>query len=29
MPLEIGKGKLWVPEPKPWSLDIKTGEWKY
>ncbi|MBC7886974.1 MAG: family 43 glycosylhydrolase [Ferruginibacter sp.] len=29
MPLEIGKGKLWVPEPKPWSLNIKTGEWKY
>jgi hypothetical protein len=29
MPLEIGDGKLWVPEPKPWSLNIKTGEWKY
>jgi hypothetical protein len=25
MPLEIGGGKLWLPEPKPWSLDIKTG----
>lgn len=29
MPLEIGEGKLWVPEPKRWTLDIKTGEWKY
>ncbi|MEO5888627.1 MAG: family 43 glycosylhydrolase [Ferruginibacter sp.] len=29
MPLEIGEGKLWVPGPKPWTLNIKTGEWKY
>ncbi|HMI02803.1 MAG TPA: family 43 glycosylhydrolase [Pedobacter sp.] len=29
MPLEIGEGKLWVPEPKPWSLNVETGEWKY
>ncbi|MDB5249952.1 MAG: hypothetical protein JWQ40_4346 [Segetibacter sp.] len=29
MPLKIGEGKLWVPEPKPWTLNIKTGEWKY
>jgi hypothetical protein len=29
MPLEIGDGKLWVPEPKPWTLDIKSGKWKY
>jgi Glycosyl hydrolases family 43 len=29
MPLEIGSGKLRVPEPRPWSLNIKTGEWKY
>lgn len=29
MPLEIGDGKLWLPEPKPWNLDIKTGKWKY
>jgi hypothetical protein len=28
MPLQIGDGKLWLPEPKPWSLDIKTGETK-
>lgn len=28
MPLEIGDGKLWLPEPKPWSLDIGTGEAK-
>lgn len=26
MPLEIGDGKLWLPEPKPWKLDIKSGE---
>ena len=28
MPLEIGDGKLWLPEPKPWTLDIKSGEAK-
>jgi hypothetical protein len=26
MPLEIGDGKLWLPEPEAWILDIKTGE---
>jgi len=26
MPLEIGDGKLSLPEPKPWQLDIKTGQ---
>jgi hypothetical protein len=25
MPLEIGNGKLRLPAPKPWTLDIKTG----
>jgi hypothetical protein len=25
MPLEIGDGKLRLPEPKPWTLDIKSG----
>lgn len=25
MPLEIGGGKLWLPEPRPWTLDIKSG----
>lgn len=29
MPVEIGDGKLWVPEPKPWTLDVKTGTWRY
>ncbi|MEO8415556.1 MAG: family 43 glycosylhydrolase [Ginsengibacter sp.] len=29
MPLEIGDGKLWVPEPKPWTINIKTGTWNY
>ncbi|MBO9563821.1 MAG: family 43 glycosylhydrolase [Niastella sp.] len=28
MPVEIGDGKLWLPAPKPWSINIKTGEWK-
>ena len=28
MPLEIGDGKLRLPEPKPWTLNIKTGETK-
>ncbi len=26
MPLEIGGGKLWLPAPKPWTLDLKTGQ---
>ena len=26
MPLEIGAGKLWLPEPREWTLDIETGE---
>ena len=26
MPLEIGDGKLWLPEPKPFALNVKTGE---
>jgi hypothetical protein len=26
MPLEIGGGKLWLPEPKDWTLNVKTGE---
>ncbi len=26
MPLEIGKGKLWLPAPKPFTLDVETGE---
>jgi lysophospholipase L1-like esterase len=25
MPLEIGGGKLWLPEPRPWTLDVKSG----
>lgn len=29
MPLEIGNGKLWVPQPKPWKINIKTGELKF
>jgi hypothetical protein len=26
MPLQIGDGKLWLPAPAPWTLNIKTGE---
>jgi hypothetical protein len=26
MPLEIGDGKLWLPEPKDWMINIKTGK---
>ena len=26
LPLQIGDGKMWLREPKPWTLDVKTGE---
>ena len=26
MPLEIGQGKMWLPAPKEWTLNIVTGE---
>ena len=26
MPLEIGDGRMWLPEPRPWTLDVRTGE---
>lgn len=26
MPLEIGNGKLWLPKPQPFTLNIKTGQ---
>jgi hypothetical protein len=29
MPLEIGAGSLRLPEPKPWKIDVKTGEVSY
>lgn len=29
MPLEIGDGKLWLPKPKPWKLNVKTGEVRF
>jgi hypothetical protein len=28
MPLQVGDGKLWLPEPAPWTLNVKTGESK-
>jgi hypothetical protein len=29
MPVDIGNGKLWIPQPQPWKLDTKKGEWEY
>ena len=29
MPVQIGNGKLWLPEPKPWTINVKKGTWKY
>jgi hypothetical protein len=26
MPLEIGNGKLHLPPPRNWTLNVKTGE---
>jgi hypothetical protein len=26
MPVEIGDGKLWLPSPHPWTIDVRTGE---
>jgi hypothetical protein len=26
MPAQIGDGKLWVPTPQPWSINVQTGE---
>lgn len=26
MPVEIGNGRLWLPQPKEWRLDVETGE---
>ncbi|HEY4108807.1 DUF2264 domain-containing protein [Puia sp.] len=28
MPVEIGGGRLWVPEPREWKIDVGTGSWK-
>ncbi len=25
MPVDIGNGKMLLPQPKPWSIDVKTG----
>lgn len=29
MPVTIGEGNLALPEPRPWTLDVKKGTWKY
>lgn len=26
MPLQIGNGKMMLPEPQPWTIDIRTGQ---
>jgi hypothetical protein len=26
MPLEIGNGRLWLPKPQEWSINVQTGE---
>jgi Glycosyl hydrolases family 43 len=28
MPLEMGKGFMHLPSPRPWTIDVKTGETK-
>jgi len=28
MPVEIGGGKLWVPKPREWSIDVRSGKWQ-
>ncbi len=25
MPLEIGGGRMWLPKPQPWTIDVRTG----
>jgi hypothetical protein len=25
MPMEIGEGKMSLPKPQPWKIDVKTG----
>ena len=29
MPLEIGAGRLWLPEPREWTIDVATGETRF
>ncbi len=29
MPLEIGGGRLRLPAPRPWTIDVKTGETRF
>ncbi len=26
MPLRIGDGKVFLPPPAPWTIDVRTGE---
>jgi hypothetical protein len=29
IPVEIGDGKLWLPQPKPFTINVHTGEFKF
>ncbi|HTJ13659.1 MAG TPA: TIM-barrel domain-containing protein [Dinghuibacter sp.] len=29
MPVRIGGGRLSVPAPRPWKIDVHTGDWAY
>ncbi|WP_442587808.1 family 43 glycosylhydrolase [Pedobacter sp. AW31-3R] len=29
MPVHIGDGRLWLPEPRPWSINVRTGDVKF
>ncbi len=29
MPLEIGAGRLWLPAPREWTIDVATGETRF
>ncbi len=29
MPLQIGDGNMWLAEPKPWTINVKTGEYSF
>lgn len=28
MPLKIGKSKMWLPKPQPWTINVRTGKVK-
>ena len=28
MPLQIGEGRMWLPKPQPWSIDVRMGTYE-